>query len=84
MSMALPVFLYQIVLEKEMRLIENMKINGLKMSNYYAVNYVFNLAFFMITASIFMFFGIKVFHIKIFAETSLSIQIFMLIGWGLA
>jgi hypothetical protein len=29
MSMGLPVFLYQIVLEKETRLIENMKINGM-------------------------------------------------------
>jgi hypothetical protein len=63
MSMGLPVFLYQIVLEKETRLIENMKINGMKMSNYWKINYLFNLVFYMITALIFLFFGMTVFDL---------------------
>jgi len=33
-SMSLPSFLYILVLEKEMRLVQNMKINGLQMWNY--------------------------------------------------
>ncbi len=63
MSMGLPVFLYQIVLEKETKLIENMKINGMKMSNYWFVNYVFDLGFYLITTFLFLLFGIKIFSL---------------------
>jgi hypothetical protein len=42
LSMNLPVFLYNIVFEKEQKLLENMKINGLRMSNYYIVNAFYN------------------------------------------
>jgi hypothetical protein len=63
MGMALPVFIYQVVLEKEMRLIENMKINGMKMSNYWIVNYLFNFGFYSATAILFLLFGTKVFKL---------------------
>jgi hypothetical protein len=66
MSMGLPVFLYQIVLEKETRVIEYMKMNGMKMYYYWKVNYIFNLGFYLITAIIFMFFGNKVFDLLVF------------------
>jgi len=46
MCMCLPVFLYYIVLEKEKRLLEIMKINGMRMKNYWIVNYLFNLMFY--------------------------------------
>jgi hypothetical protein len=42
MCMCLPVFLYYIVLEKETRLVETMKINGMRMKNYWIVNFIFN------------------------------------------
>jgi uncharacterized membrane protein len=84
MSMGLPVFLYQIVLEKETKLIENMKINGMKMSNYWFVNYVFDLGFYLITTFLFLLFGIKIFTLQIFAETDTMILIVTLVGWGLA
>lgn len=57
LCMGLPVFLYHIVLEKEMRLIETMKINGMKMSNYWISNFSFNLLFYTLTAFSFVFFG---------------------------
>jgi len=63
MSMGLPVFLYQIVLEKETKLIENMKINGMKMKNYWQVNYIFNLIFYLATALLFLTFGMKIFQL---------------------
>jgi hypothetical protein len=66
MSMGLPVFLYQIVLEKETRLIENMKINGMKMSKYWKVNYLFNLVFYLITAILFVFSGMSIFNLQMF------------------
>ena len=63
MSMALPVFIYQVVLEKETRLIENMKINGMKMANYWLVNFCFNFGFYALTVLLFLIFGIKVFKL---------------------
>lgn len=84
MCMALPVFVYQIVLEKELRLLENMKINGLRMSNYWIVSYLFNFFFYGMTAFLFMLFGTKIFDLKVFRETSSMILIFTLIGWGLS
>ncbi len=84
MSMGLPVFLYQIVLEKETRLIENMKINGMKMSNYWKINYLFNLAFYMMTALIFLFFGMGVFDLQVFTDTNFFVLLTTLFGWGLA
>jgi ABC-type multidrug transport system ATPase subunit len=82
--MALPVFIYQIVLEKETRLIENMKINGLKMSNYWIVNYLFNLSFYCATAILFMIFGGKIFKLQVFSDTNVWLLIAILFGWGLA
>lgn len=84
MSMALPVFIYQVVLEKETRLIENMKINGMKMANYWIVNYLFNLGFYCATALLFLFFGIKIFKLQVFSDTAISILLVVLFGWGLA
>jgi hypothetical protein len=40
-----------------------MKINGMKMSNYWIVNYTFNFGFYMSTSLLFLLFGIKVFDI---------------------
>jgi hypothetical protein len=44
---SMPVFLYTLVLEKEQKLVETMKINGMKMRNYWTVSFTF---FFMIYA----------------------------------
>ena len=37
LSLLLPVFMYSLVLEKEDKLIEMMKMNGLKIVNYWTV-----------------------------------------------
>lgn len=63
MCMGLPVFIYSIVLEKEARLLEIMKINGMKMSNYWIVNFTFNFIFYMLTACIYVLFGSKIFKL---------------------
>ena len=41
LSLLLPVYIYNLVLEKETRLVETMKCNGLKMRTYWFVNYTF-------------------------------------------
>ena len=53
LAIALPVFIYNIVLEKETKLLETMKINGMRMNYYWFVNYVFDLTVFLITAGIY-------------------------------
>lgn len=62
LCMGLPVFLYNIVLEKEMKLIETMKINGMRMSNYWITNFFFSLFFYCITMFTFIFFGSSVYN----------------------
>ena len=57
MCMCLPVFLYSIVLEKESRLTEFMKINGMRMRTYWLVNFCFNLIIFSLQAFVFLIFG---------------------------
>ena len=57
LSLCLPVFLYTIVLEKEQRLIENMKINGLNMLNYWKVNFVFNFFMYLAIMTLYLGFG---------------------------
>jgi hypothetical protein len=84
MCMSLPVFLYHIVLEKETRLIETMKINGMRVYNYWIVNFLFNLCIYGVQAVIFLFFGAKVYGLEAFRDTSMAVWIFLLLGWGLA
>lgn len=62
LCMGFPIFLLSIVTEKEKRLLEIMKINGMKMSNYWMVNYVFNYLFYLLTVAIFYFWGSYVFQ----------------------
>jgi hypothetical protein len=41
LSLNLPIFLYILVLEKENKLVNMMKMNGLKIYNYWIVNIIF-------------------------------------------
>lgn len=61
LCMGFPVFLLAIVTEKERKLVEIMKINGLKMENYWLVTYLFNWVMYLITLVVFIFFGKYVF-----------------------
>lgn len=81
--MGFPVFLFLIVLEKEKRLLEMMKINGLKISNYWTMQFFFNYVLYMITAVVFTFFGCYVFKFMYFVHTSMLLQFLILNGWGL-
>ena len=53
MAIALPVFLYNLVLEKETKLLETMKINGMKMKYYWLINFSFFLGIFLVTVVVF-------------------------------
>jgi len=82
LSLLLPVFMHTIVLEKEERLREIMKMNGLKMKNYWIVNYLFSFGLYITTTLIFLFFGMFVLVTDFFTETNFFVLIITLFGWG--
>lgn len=84
LALNMPVFMYAIVLEKEKRLTETMKINGLQMNNYWIVNYLFNWLYYMITSGTWWVFGAYVFRMKAFVSTSAPLFFAVLNGWGLS
>jgi len=84
MCLGLPVFMYSLVLEKEKRLMENMKINGLNLANYWFVNYVFNYCYYFITMVLFYGFGKYVFGMVVFRLSHPFLVLAVLNGWGLS
>ena len=84
LSLLLPVYMYSIVLEKEERLQEMMKMNGMKIKYYWFVNYLWDFTLFMIACLIFMFFGSFILETSFFTDTSQVVLWTVLIGWGLA
>lgn len=75
LSLLLPVFMYSIVLEKEERLLEMMKMNGLKMRNYWLVSFVFNFSLYIIMTAIFFLFGNVLLKLSFFTETDAGILV---------
>jgi len=84
LSLMLPVFMYVIVLEKEERLQEMMKMNGLKMRYYWLINYLWNLIMYCASVTVFILFGQFVLEISFFTETGTGPMLVMLFGWGLS
>ena len=84
MMMGYPMFLFNIVNEKEKRLIEIMKINGLKMINYWIVTFTFNYVFTAIIFIFFSFMGKYFFEMSFFQKTNIWVIILIFNGWILA
>lgn len=84
LSLLFPVFLYTVVLEKEEKLIQMMKMNGMKISSYWLVYFIFNFILGLITNIIFVISGILLTGMRFFYETSPGLIAIVLIGWTLA
>ena len=84
LCMGLPMFMYQVVLEKEMKLVEYMKINGLTMANYWTVMFLFNYGYYLISATLFYLFGKYVLGMLVFKATHPLLMFVVMNGWGLA
>lgn len=84
LSLLFPVFLYTVVLEKEEKLIQMMKMNGMKISSYWLVYFIFNFILGLITNIIFIVSGILLTGMRFFYETSPGLIAIVLIGWTLA
>lgn len=82
-SLLMPLFMYTIVLEKESKLIEIMKINGMKMRFYWLSNFTFNFLLYATTMLIFNLMGGPVLNLSLFTDTNIGLLFFIYIGWGL-
>lgn len=67
LSLLFPVFLYTVVLEKEEKLIQMMKMNGMKISSYWLVYFIFNLILAFLTNGIFIIMGILLTKMRFFS-----------------
>jgi len=83
LAIALPVFIYNLVLEKESKLLETMKVNGMKMKYYWLVNFSFNLALFFVTVIVYWVTARWVFKMNFFIATDWRLLALIYIGWGL-
>jgi hypothetical protein len=84
LSLLLPVFMYALVLEKEERLLEMMKMNGMRILNYWAVNFIFDFALYAVTIFFFMLFGAYFLELQFFTQTDKGVLMTVFIGWGLS
>jgi hypothetical protein len=81
-SLLMPLFMYTIVLEKESKLIEIMKINGMKMRFYWLSNFTFNYLLYALTMVIFNIFGSICLELTLFTQTSYILLFLIYFGWG--
>lgn len=61
-----------------------MKINGMKMRNYWMTSFLTNLILYALTALTFVFSGKYIFEMQFFIETSNFVIFIVLLAWGLA
>jgi hypothetical protein len=84
LSLLIPVFLFGIVSEKEEKLIEIMKMNGLLMKYYWINFFFFNLLISLLSCGLLFVFGRFVFDITFFSSTHWTVLWTLFIGWSIA
>ena len=84
LSLLLPVFLYLVVLEKEEKLIQMMRMNGMSIVNYWTINFVYNLIISLATNLVFYLFGYIFLDISFFRQTGFGVLFLVFFGWILS
>jgi len=64
--------------------VQMMKMNGMKITNYWLVYFIFNFALCFITIFVFFMLGAFVLRTDFFLKTSLALLILVPIGWALS
>eukprot|EP00012_Vannella_robusta_P004194 CAMPEP_0206184392 /NCGR_PEP_ID=MMETSP0166-20121206/1192_1 /ASSEMBLY_ACC=CAM_ASM_000260 /TAXON_ID=95228 /ORGANISM="Vannella robusta, Strain DIVA3 518/3/11/1/6" /LENGTH=783 /DNA_ID=CAMNT_0053599401 /DNA_START=169 /DNA_END=2517 /DNA_ORIENTATION=+ len=77
----IPVFMHTIVLEKENRVREMMKMMGLKMSTYWGINYLFDYFVYSSVTALFVVVEICI-QARIFTQTSPLLLFVLFFVWG--
>ena len=84
LSLLFPVMLYGLVLQKEERLVQMMKMNGMKISNYWLVYFIFNFILCTITNIVFFVLGALALKTDFFNKTSPILLILVAVGWSIS
>lgn len=84
LSLLLPVFLYLVVLEKEEKLIQMMRMNGMSITNYWFINFLYNFLISLLTNVVFYLFGYIFLDMSFFHSTSPLVLAVVFLGWILA
>jgi len=84
LSLLLPIFIYSIVYEKEHKVLEIMKMNGMKMRYYWSVLFCFDFLIYSLTFIIFFIYGGFILGIDVFIYTHPLFQFLLFFGWGFA
>ena len=66
LGLLIPVFMYTLVLEKEEKLLQMMKMNGMKISSYWFVYFIFNFVLSLLTNTIFVLLGFFITKMRFF------------------
>ena len=83
-TLLMPLFMYNIVIEKERQLIEIMRINGLKMRYYWISYFIFNYILYLITMFFYIIFGTFIFGLNLFKDSSFLLVFLTVFIWGFA
>lgn len=84
LSLLMPILLYMVVSEKEDKQIEIMKMNGLDSKHYWVGFFIVSFVLSMLSSLAMYFFGVFVFKIKFFTESSGGLIIAVMVGWAIA
>lgn len=77
----IPVFMHTIVLEKENRVREMMKMMGMKMSTYWMINYLFDYCVYLLVTILFITVEFII-QVRIFTQTNFFVIFFIFFIWG--
>jgi ABC-type multidrug transport system fused ATPase/permease subunit len=81
LSLLFPVMLYGLVLEKEEKLVQMMKMNGMKISSYWFIYALFNFMLAFVTNVVFFLLGALVLDTTFFTKTSPALLVTVALGW---
>lgn len=84
LSLLMPVFLYTIVLEKEEKLIQMMRMNGMGMASYWFNYFLFNFILSILANILFCTIGYIFLDDAFFKGTGLTVLAIVLLGWSLS
>jgi ABC-type sulfate transport system permease component len=84
LSLLLPIFMYVIVLEKEEKLLEMMKMNGMRMREYWLITFTFSFIITFFTFFFFFLFGYFILELDFFTDTNKFVLFVVFLGWSIA
>ena len=82
-SLLIPFFMHSIVKDKEKKIIQLLKINGVKMRYYWISNFIIHYIIYLIMAILYIVFEIFIFQLNLLGKTSFLLIILTFLGWGI-